>query len=94
MSPRLLLVWLLLVLSFPAIAADIIGTPKVSVVAGNSAVVSWKTDVETGTRVRYGLAPDQLTERGEGGTTATHEVTSNRNRRDGNPTEQLQTSAR
>ena len=75
MSPRLLLIWLLLVLGIPAFAADIVGPPKVSVISGDSAVVSWKTDVETGSRVSYGLAPDQLTERAEGGVTATHDVT-------------------
>ncbi len=75
MSPRLLLVWLLIILGFPALAADIVGAPKVSVALGNTVIVSWKTDVETGTRISYGLAPDALTERAEGGTTAMHEVT-------------------
>ena len=74
MSPRLLLVWLLFVLGFPAIAADIIGAPKVSP-SGSSSVISWKTDVETGTRVSYGLAPNQLTEHAESGITAAHEIT-------------------
>ena len=75
MAPRLLLVWLIILLGIPAFAAVIVGTPKVSVGLGNSAVVSWKTDVETGTRVSYGLAPDQLTERAAGGVTAAHDVT-------------------
>ena len=75
MSPRLLLAWLLFIFSASAFAADVLGTPKVTVISGSSAVVSWKTDVETGTRVSYGLAPDALTERAEGGTTAAHEVT-------------------
>ena len=76
MFPRsLLLVFVLLLTGIPAFAAEMIGTPRVSAMAGNSAVVSWKTDVETGTRVSYGLAPDQLTERAEGGVTAAHELT-------------------
>ena len=75
MSPRLLLAWLLFVFSASAFAADVLGTPKVTVISGTSAVVSWNTDVETGTRVSYGLAPDALTKRAEGGTTAAHEVT-------------------
>ena len=75
MFSRLLLVCQFLILAVPAFAADIIGTPKISGVSGNSAVVSWKTEVETGTRVSYGLAPDQLTERAEGGVTSAHEVT-------------------
>ena len=37
-------------------------------------VISWVTDVETGTRVSYGLAPEQLTERAEGGVGAAHEA--------------------
>ena len=74
MFPRLLVAALLLIICFFAFSAEIDGSPKVSTVSGNSAVISWKTDVETGTRVSYGLAPDQLSERAEGGVTATHEV--------------------
>ena len=75
MFPRSVIIWLLFLAGFPAFAAEIIGPPKVSIVVGNAAIVSWKTDVETGTRVSFGLAPDQLTDRAEGGTTAAHEVT-------------------
>jgi pyocin large subunit-like protein len=75
MFPRLLLIALTFALGVQAFAAEIIGTPKITAVASTSAVVSWKTDVETGTRVSYGPAPDQLTERAEGGVTAAHEVT-------------------
>ena len=65
----------MLLSGLPASAAEMLGVPKVSVVSGNSAVISWKTDVETGTRVSYGLAPDQLTRRAEGAVTADHEAT-------------------
>ena len=58
-----------------AFAAEISGQPKVSAVMGSSVVISWQTDVETGTRVSYGLAAAQLTERAEGGVGTTHEVT-------------------
>lgn len=74
MSPRLPLLFFFVLLGAVAIAAEISGQPKVSVGAGNAVVISWQTDVETGTRVSYGLAPDQLTERAEGGVGATHEV--------------------
>ena len=71
--------WLPLIVSLfigiPAFAAEMVGLPKISAVSGNTAVVSWKTDVETGTRVSYGLAPDQLTEHTEGAVTAAHELT-------------------
>ena len=74
MFPRLLVAALLLIICVFAFSAEIDGSAKVSALAGNSAVISWKTDVATGTRVSYGLAPDQLTERAEGGVTASHEV--------------------
>ncbi len=75
MSHRLLILLASFILTIPAFAAELVGVPKITVVSEKSAVVSWKTDVETGTRVSYGLAPDQLTERAEGGVTAAHEVT-------------------
>ena len=74
MSLRLLLLFFFGLFGLGAIAAEITGQPKVSVGAGNAVVISWQTDVETGTRVSYGLAPDQLTERAEGGVGVTHEV--------------------
>ena len=75
MSPLRLLLFIALLIALPALAAEMIGAPKVGAVSGTSAVVSWKTDVETGTRVSYGIAPDQLTEHAEGGVTDTHELT-------------------
>ena len=70
-----LLLFLTFLIGIPAFGAEMVGTPRVGAVSGNSAVVSWKTDVETGTRASYGLAPDQLTERAEGAVTAAHELT-------------------
>lgn len=57
-----------------AFAAGLVGSPKVSAITGNAALISWTTDVETGTRLSYGTAPDQLTSHAEGGTTAAHEL--------------------
>lgn len=39
------------------------------------ATITWKTDVESGSRVNYGTRPDLLTQRAEGGVTSTHTVT-------------------
>jgi hypothetical protein len=76
MFPRLLLSFCVaLCCGVAAFAAEISGPPKVSAVAGNSVVISWHTDVETGTRVSYGVAADQQTERAEGGLGTAHEVT-------------------
>lgn len=76
MFPRLLLSFFVaFCCGVAAFAAEISGPPKLSAVAGSSAVISWQTDVETGTRVSYGLAPDQLTGRAEGGVGTAHEVT-------------------
>lgn len=74
MSPRFLILFFLGLLGVAAGAAEISGQPKVRAVTGSSVVISWVTDVETGTRVSYGLAPEQLTEKAEGGVGATHEV--------------------
>ena len=76
MFPRYLLLFVLLVIGLSAPAAEVLGVPKVSAVSGNSAVISWKTDVETGTRVSYGIAPDQqITLIADGRVRALHEVT-------------------
>lgn len=75
MFARLLVSFFIGLCGVAAFAAEISGQPKVSAVAGSSVVISWQTDVETGTRVSYGLAADQLTERAEGGVGTTHEVT-------------------
>lgn len=56
-------------------AAEIVGDVKVEPAGATSVVVQWRTDVECGTRVSYGTAPDALNQRAEGGTTAEHRVT-------------------
>ncbi len=58
--PRWLLLLVSLVIAIPAPAAEVVGTPRVSAVSESFAVISWNTDVETGTRISFGLAPDQL----------------------------------
>ena len=76
MPPLRLLLFVTLLVGIPAFAAEMIGKPRVGAVSGNSAVVSWKTDVETGTRVSYGPAPDlQFTLIADGRVSALHEVT-------------------
>ncbi len=77
MTPRFLQLVLLFILGFSAFSSEILGTPNVSVVSDSSVVISWKTDVETGTRISYGLAPDQLTGNARAGVTASHELTLN-----------------
>ncbi len=76
MFSRRLLLFLAILTGLPAFAAEMVGSPKVAAVSGNSAVISWNTDVETGTRVSYGLAPDQLTGGGiaDGPPTTTHQI--------------------
>ena len=72
---RRFLLFVFLLIGIPSFAAEIIDAPRASAVSGNSAIISWNTDVETGTRVSYGLAPDQLTAHTEGGVTTAHELT-------------------
>lgn len=64
----------LLILSVLAGAAEIMGEVKVDAASATSVIVQWRTDVECGTRVSFGTAPDALTQRAEGGTTAEHRV--------------------
>lgn len=47
-------------------AVEIIGEPQVRV-AADSATLSWRTDVDCGTRVHYGLTAAQLGQKAEGG---------------------------
>jgi hypothetical protein len=70
---RLLVVWLALLCGW-AQAAEIVGEVKVETASATSVVVKWRTDVETGTRVSFGTAPDALTQRAEGGVSADHVV--------------------
>lgn len=63
------------VLAATAWAAEISGPVKVSATTPTSAVISWQTDGETGTRVSYGPAADRLADRAEGAVGTAHEVT-------------------
>jgi hypothetical protein len=56
-----------------ALAVELSGIPAIEVEA-TTATIRWKTDVECGTRASYGLSPDKLDQRMEGGVTASHEV--------------------
>lgn len=75
MFARILLTFVLGVCALTAWAAEISGPVKIIATTATSLVLSWQTDVETGTRVSYGAAADQLTERAEGGVGTAHEVT-------------------
>lgn len=46
-------------------AVELIGQPQVRV-ASDTAHIAWKTDVECGTRLQFGLNPAQLTRKAEG----------------------------
>lgn len=66
-----LLISIFVPLSAPA--AEVISGPEARF--GETAVtIEWRTDVETGTRVKYGLAPDQLTTSLEGTVCRDHVV--------------------
>ncbi len=71
------LISVLLALFWPAFlrAAEIVGEVKVEAASATSVIVQWRTDVECGTRVTYGTAPDAMTKNAEGGVTAEHRVT-------------------
>jgi hypothetical protein len=55
-------------------AVEIMGAPQVRA-AANTATITWKTDVECGTRLQYGLNPAQLNNKVEGSVGSAHEVT-------------------
>ena len=57
-------------------AVELIGQPQVQP-SGTGAVVTWKTDVDCGTRLRYGLNAAQLTQKAEGPVSSAHSVTLN-----------------
>ncbi len=57
-------------------AVEVLQGPSVQVDGATAAVVSWKTDVPCGTRVRYGTNPAALDQRAEGDVvTADHAIT-------------------
>ena len=54
--------------------ASLVDGPTVEVTSGSNAVVRWSTDVPTGTRVRYGLTPSNLTQSAGGDVRTRHSV--------------------
>lgn len=54
-------------------AVELLGQPQVTP-AATSATVSWKTDVECGTRLQYGLNAAQMSQKVEGAVSTMHEV--------------------
>src|SRR5690349_9738377 len=67
--------WLVALIPGSAKAAELINGPTVEFTEDTRAVVRWKTDVSTGSRVFFGDAPDRLTRRGDGSQGTEHEVT-------------------
>lgn len=65
---------LVIVFATMAHAVELIGQPQVTPTT-NAAVVTWKTDVECGTRLRYGLNAAQLTQKADGPVSSVHTVT-------------------
>lgn len=55
-------------------AVELLSPPQV-VATGDSATITWKTDVSCGTRLQYGLNAAQLTQKAEGPVTDAHQVT-------------------
>lgn len=54
-------------------AVELIGRPQVTP-AATSAVVQWRTDVDCGTRLQYGLNPTTLDRKAEGGVSSAHQI--------------------
>lgn len=76
LRPATLLAWL--VLSFAtcttALAVTLTDQPKVQT-TGDSATITWRTDVESGSRLNYGRSPTAMTQRADGKVSAEHSVT-------------------
>lgn len=53
---------------------EIIGAPQVKA-AANSTTITWKTDVDCGTRLQYGLNAAQLNQKAEGAVSSAHQIT-------------------
>ena len=56
-------------------ATELLAPPEIVPVSPTAVTVRWRTDVPTGTRLYYGLAPDQLRARADGPLSDIHEVT-------------------
>ncbi|MGV3663791.1 MAG: fibronectin type III domain-containing protein [Prosthecobacter sp.] len=54
-------------------AVELVGQPKITP-AATGAIVTWKTDVECGTRLQYGPNAAQLTQKAEGAVSSDHQV--------------------
>jgi hypothetical protein len=54
-------------------AVELIGQPQI-VPAATAATITWKTDVDCGTRLQYGLNAAQLDRKAEGAVSSTHQV--------------------
>ncbi|MBX7212360.1 MAG: fibronectin type III domain-containing protein [Verrucomicrobiaceae bacterium] len=64
----------LVMTSHPLRAVTLTGPPEVAATR-DSATVRWRTDVECGSRLNYGTAPDALKQRADGKVSADHTVT-------------------
>ena len=71
---RLAILWLAFLSGYVR-AAEVVGDVKVEPAGNGSVIVKWRTDVESGGRVSYGISAEALTQRAEGGITADHTVT-------------------
>ena len=67
--------WLIALFPGGAKAAELISGPAVEFTEETRAVIRWKTDVSTGSRVFYGETVERMTRRGDGGQGIEHEVT-------------------
>ena len=74
MPARVLIVFLWLCCVLTARAVELVSGPTV-VVTDTTAVIRWQTDVECGTRVRFGVSEDKLEGRAGDGVAVEHEVT-------------------
>ncbi len=69
--------WLIAVaaVNCPAEAAELLNSPTVEFAESTKAIIRWKTDVSTGSRVFFGEATDRMTRRADGNQGIEHEVT-------------------
>lgn len=74
---RTLVHWFVCVIAFLSgallHAVELIGTPQTTTTA-NTATLTWRTDVDCGTRVQFGLNPATLDRKAEGAVTSQHTV--------------------
>lgn len=74
-AARISLVWVLLMAWMPLRAAELVSGPAIEELSTTKAVVRWATDVATGARVQYGIAPRKLDQRASGGVSKDHALT-------------------